>query len=393
MSPTSPIPVLAAVFLALFTVFLIKSQLSVNVKAGRYASIDGLRGYLAFFVFLHHSSVWYFYIQTGHWERPDSGLYDYFGMGSVKIFFMVTGFLFFGKILDSRTNGVDWLRLYVSRFLRIAPLYLVAVAAVFAIVTFQTWGHLNQPVDSLVINGLKWLSLGAFEAPELNGVPAGMIVASVLWTLRYEWFFYLMLPIIAATVGVKSAGKYLFIALLGIIYFYASGMLVSILIPFVTGILAAVLARNTLVQRVATSPLMSPVIILTLAIAVLKFPNPMGAAPIILLSIAFVLIAAGNTLYGAFTSKLSCILGEISFSIYLLHGIFLYVMFKLLIGQEQAKLLSPVQYWLVIAGITPVLIVTCYFTYSRVEHPGVMLTTRWTKSIRSVVQTFSKKSA
>ncbi len=104
MSPTSPIPVLAAVFLALFTVFLIKSQLSVNVKAGRYASIDGLRGYLAFFVFLHHSSVWYFYIQTGHWERPDSGLYDYFGMGSVKIFFMVTGFLFFGKILDKRTN-------------------------------------------------------------------------------------------------------------------------------------------------------------------------------------------------------------------------------------------------------------------------------------------------
>ena len=170
-------------------------------------------------------------------------------------------------------------------------------------------------------------------------------------------------------------------------------MLVSILIPFVTGILAAVLARNTLVQRVATSPLMSPVIILTLAIAVLKFPNPMGAAPIILLSIAFVLIAAGNTLYGAFTSKLSCILGEISFSIYLLHGIFLYVMFKLLIGQEQAKLLSPVQYWLVIAGITPVLIVTCYFTYSRVEHPGVMLTTRWTKSIRSIMQTFSKKSA
>jgi peptidoglycan/LPS O-acetylase OafA/YrhL len=383
MSPTSPIPVLLAVFLALSTVFLLKNTLGITVKAGRFASIDGLRGYLAFLVFLHHSSVWYFFIQSGSWARPDSGLYDYFGMGSVKIFFMVTGFLFFGKILDSRNSGVDWLRLYVSRFLRIAPLYLVAVAAVFAIVAYQTWGQLNQTPGALALNALEWLSLGAFEAPELNGVPAGRIVAHVLWTLRYEWFFYLLLPIIALTAGVKSAAKYVLIALLGIVYFYLSGMVVNTLIPFVTGILAAVLTRNARVQRLAGSQLASAAIILTLVVAVLKFPNPMGPAPIILLSIAFVLIAAGNTMYGVFTSKLSCILGEISFSIYLLHGIFLYVMFNLLIGTERAKLLSPVEYWLVIAGITPVLILTCYFTYTRVEHPGLMLTTRWTNFLRS----------
>ncbi len=390
MSPTSPALALVVIFLALLTVALIKKSFGCAVRAGRYASIDGLRGYLAFFVFLHHSSVWYFYLQTGNWERPGFGLYDYFGMGSIKIFFMVTGFLFFSKILDSKTNGVDWLRLYVSRFLRIAPLYLVAVTAVFFIVAFMTWGTLNQSVGSLSIAILKWLSLGVFEAPSLNGVPAGMIVARVLWTLRYEWFFYMLLPFIAIMAGVKSVGKYLLVPLLGIVYFYASDLLAAILIPFLTGIVAAILARKPIVQRVARSQISSLVIILVLVIAVLRYPDPMGAAPSLLLSIAFVLISAGNMLYGTFSSNLSRLLGEISFSIYLLHGIFLYVMFTLLIVPSGAKLLSPVQYCLVIAGMTPVLILTCYVTYTRIERPGVMLTARCTNYLRTKLQKLTK---
>ena len=116
----------------------------------------------------------------------------------------------------------------------------------------------------------------------------------------------------------------------------------------------------------------------------------MGAAPSLLLSIAFVLISAGNMLYGTFSSNLSRLLGEISFSIYLLHGIFLYVMFTLLIVPSGAKLLSPVQYCLVIAGMTPVLILTCYVTYTRIERPGVMLTARCTNYLRTKLQKLTK---
>jgi hypothetical protein len=46
---------------------------------GRYVSIDGLRGYLAFGVFIHHIPVWYAYSRTRVWEVPQSGPYTNLG--------------------------------------------------------------------------------------------------------------------------------------------------------------------------------------------------------------------------------------------------------------------------------------------------------------------------
>lgn len=99
-----------------------------NVTEHHLQSLDGLRGLLATFVFFHHSMIWYFYIQDGVWQSPPSSLFYYFGSGSVIMFFMITAFLFFSKITsNAHSKEFDWLRLYVSRFLRIAPLYLFAI--------------------------------------------------------------------------------------------------------------------------------------------------------------------------------------------------------------------------------------------------------------------------
>jgi peptidoglycan/LPS O-acetylase OafA/YrhL len=64
----------------------------------RYASLDGLRGYCAFFVFLHHASIWYSYLHTNSWAAPPSHFYNHLGQSGVAIFFMITGFLFFFEI-------------------------------------------------------------------------------------------------------------------------------------------------------------------------------------------------------------------------------------------------------------------------------------------------------
>lgn len=80
------------------------------MEKGRNDSIDGLRGYLAFFVFLHHSLVWYFYIKTGSWNVLDSHFYNHLGQTSVVFFFMITGFLFYAKLLnkDKILTGLDY---------------------------------------------------------------------------------------------------------------------------------------------------------------------------------------------------------------------------------------------------------------------------------------------
>lgn len=100
MDPVSPYPAIAALFLGLACAWCIARRAGGPPEQGRFASIDGLRGYLAFFVFLHHSAIWYFCLRTGQWKVPPSNLYTHFGQSSVAMFFMITGFLFSLKLID-----------------------------------------------------------------------------------------------------------------------------------------------------------------------------------------------------------------------------------------------------------------------------------------------------
>src|SRR5580698_9187138 len=115
MSPLSLIPILPIVGLALLTVSLVSKVVPVQVAEGHYANIDGMRGYLAFFVFLHHSSIWYLQLKYHYWGLPPSNLYSHFGPTSVAMFFMITAFLFCRKLLNAGTKGLDWPKLYIGR--------------------------------------------------------------------------------------------------------------------------------------------------------------------------------------------------------------------------------------------------------------------------------------
>jgi tRNA A-37 threonylcarbamoyl transferase component Bud32 len=77
--------------------------------------IDGLRGYLAFGVFVHHSIITWIFLRTGVIDFPPSNFYSMLGQGSVALFFMITGFLFWSRLLAQGRNH-DWLAFGVSRF-------------------------------------------------------------------------------------------------------------------------------------------------------------------------------------------------------------------------------------------------------------------------------------
>ena len=117
MSPVSLLPILPIILVALATMKLTGSALGIRPAEGRFASIDGLRGYMAFFVFLHHSCIWYFATHGYGWRPPPSNVYSQFGSTSVAVFFMITSFLFFSRLLQARGGVLDWLKLYVSRAL------------------------------------------------------------------------------------------------------------------------------------------------------------------------------------------------------------------------------------------------------------------------------------
>ncbi|MGV8546907.1 acyltransferase family protein, partial [Pseudomonas aeruginosa] len=80
--------------------------------ASRFVTIDGLRGYPALFVFLHHASIWYDYLTDGLGQLAPRRLYADFGQASVALFFMVTGFLFAHEVLQSPGTPIRLLDVY-----------------------------------------------------------------------------------------------------------------------------------------------------------------------------------------------------------------------------------------------------------------------------------------
>jgi peptidoglycan/LPS O-acetylase OafA/YrhL len=389
MDPVSSLPAIASLLVAVATSLFLVKRFGAPPSEGRYASIDGLRGYLAFFVFLHHSCVWYFYLNTGRWELPPSNLYSHFGQSSVVLFFMITGFLFFSKLVAGKTSPIDWGKLFVSRFLRLTPLYVFVVLLLFVIVGYLSGGTANESLSKLMVGAVRWLGFTALGGPNLNGVEdTYVIVAGVMWTLPYEWLFYFSLPLLALTVGVRAPFTYLvlscaIVAAAIILFLTVKHPSIALLFAFLGGIAASVLVLFEPFRKYSKGMVPSFAIVGCLSTAVALYSTPYSPGPLFLLFIAFSLIACGNDLFGFLRSPVSRTIGQMAYSIYLLHGITLFAVFSIFIGTAESKGLSPAEFWFIVVGVTPVLLLLSFSTFCCIERPTMHLTAVFTAWLRS----------
>lgn len=389
MNPVSLFPAVVCLALAVVTANLLLRRFGKPLTHDRFSSLDGLRGYLAFFVFLHHSSIWYFFLRTDQWKVPPSNIYTHFGQSSVALFFMITGFLFFSKLIDGRSKEIDWGMLFVSRFLRLVPLYMFAMLLMFSMIWIITEGTLNEPIVQLVKGGIRWVGFTVLGSPNLNGVPhTSIMVAGVTWSLPYEWFFYFSLPLLALLVGVRAPLIYLALSIAFTYGFVLWGPKIHNIASFGGGIVAAFLVRSDPFRRFAKSVFATVIIIGCIVVTVALFQTAYGVIPLILLTTIFILIACGNTLFGALIHPVSRTIGEMAYSIYLLHGLVLYLAFILLIGIDQSAALSPIEHWAIVALISPALILGSFATYYFIEKPAMQRTkstTAWLRASLSAV--------
>jgi peptidoglycan/LPS O-acetylase OafA/YrhL len=380
MSPFNPLFAMLALAVALGTIRLMPQGVAEPATAGRHGAIDGLRGYLAFFVFLHHSAVWYGYLRSGTWAVPPSRLYTQFGQSSVALFFMITGFLFFSKLLDARRKPLDWTRLYVSRVLRLTPLYLAAMLVLAVVVARLSAFSLQEPLARLFRHAVIWLTFTIVGSSSLNGVAeTNIAVAGVTWSLAYEWFFYLSLPLLGLLLRVMPPIPYLLFSICSLVGIALLKPEAIRLLTFAGGFTAAIVIRMPTLTKHLRGAAAAVVAYGCLAAAALAFPpadrpSPLGLS---LLAVAFIIIAAGNDLGGVLSMRSSRRLGDVSYSLYLLHGLLLFAAFRFVVGFESAASLSTFGHWAVVLCCTPLLVILCCVTYELIELPP----THWAPAV------------
>lgn len=321
----------------------------------RILELDGMRGLAAGAVVLFH----YFYD-----SRPDGTLKWLLGLGwtGVDLFFVLSGFLIVGILLDVRDSPNFFTTFYYRRALRILPIYYLLVAIVFFGLTFFVRSYYGDPPIAWVY----LLFLQNFWSFKTGVLPPEPL--TVTWSLGIEEISYLLLPLIVRVAPRKilvfalAAGVVLLpvVRLILVMGNLTNPMIAGFITrfdPLLMGALCAVLVRskpksNWLVEARS----LHRAALLVLGIAFLVFMSLRNIVPARQLNI--VMNSFGYSLVGCFfsmtllyavlrpSSRLSALfrnkflraIGQISYGLYLYHQL---VWFDL--SRAFARIVGPVE--------------------------------------------------
>jgi len=385
MNVLNPAWLIGPWLLALGTIALLnRLSPSTENQVGRYASIDGLRGHLALAVFIHHGIIWHGYLRTGLWDAPASNLFNQLGQGSVALFFMITAFLFVGKLLDAQGRSIDWGRLYMSRLLRLTPLYLLAMLVMFVLCGIATDWTLHTSASELVHALRRWtfFTIGGFA--DINGLEKTFtVIAGVSWSLPLEWMFYLLLPGLALLLRRQAPIWLSVLAFLAAWGIWAHHKYPWMLAAFAGGGLSAWLCRQPRFTQIARSGQASAGVAACLVLALVTSHTIKDWRPMLALTVAFSLISSGNSLFGALTSGTSRRLGDLAYGLYLLHGLLLYATLTYVIGTPRATTFTAQAHWAWLVALTPLLVALAWLCFRWVEQPCMNLTDDWSRALKA----------
>jgi peptidoglycan/LPS O-acetylase OafA/YrhL len=344
----------------------------------RYKTLDGLRGYLALGVFFHHALMNYYYFEKGYFGVELSRFYDFLGQAAVSFFFMITGFLFWSKSIERKSNLTrsDLKKFYIKRFFRIYPMYWFSLGLVIIVVLFISQFSPKSSFLNLTYELTRLTTLSSFvfingsHGPtSINTISIVPINSSIQWTLVYEVQFYLLLPFLA--IFSKPKSFLLFSTGLILLYFLYPVRHIAIIINFLWGMIAAYVVNQLKAREFKNRWLYGAIILSIFTTVIMNVTGDFLTSPIasFLLFIAFTLIAQGNSLFGLLTTSGARYLGTISYSIYLLHGIVLFLVFHTVDLIFPIKTINAWYFWLITGICGLVVIGVSGITYRLIEEP------------------------
>jgi len=307
-------------------------------------AVDHLRAYAALLIVFYHGLHLFSYRQRfgrdldmEHWLQPSNPLLAALAEGhtAVALFMVLSGFILTVGALE---GGVTWAGFIRNRLLRTYPLFLLMVFAGIATAPQNfSFAAVAQTVFGLGNEA------GAFVAPPFT---------SMLWTIAIEWQFYVVFPLLVAVLAKgwtrQVAGFIAVLLILRLAAVIGGGNAREIsymqifgrLDQFLLGMWAAWFWRTRPLSPRAGGVL-AAVALIAVVLALRGFnaqggwPTTPGwkiAVPTIegALWAAFVLgyVACANAASGLWSRALARI-GEVSYSIYLLHFVVIWSLLRL----------------------------------------------------------------
>lgn len=327
----------------------------------RMSTLDGLRGILALSVMAHHFYITYYWKTAGEWKKPPIILIDNFGGLAVSLFFLITGYLFICKI---KKATVSWKELYLARVKRIVPLYIFS----FLFVLFFTMinSEINAKNSAMFLKWIfEWL---LFKGGNFQEFPSSLVIAGVQWTLTYEWKFYLALPLIFL-IAHKKLPQWMIITLtVGFLFYTLREKSHHLYLLFILCI-PAIRYQDNIKHMIENRLMLTHCSMTLLSFCLLFYTEPYSLIQMMGLSIVFAFIVNGYS-FGVLQHKGLRVLGEISYSIYLLHGLVLYFLFSVInIIDFNSTTLTRYYAWFFLAALC----VACLslLTYKFIEQPFI----------------------
>ena len=206
-------------------------------------------------------------------------------------------------------------------------------------------------------------------------------LAGVTWSIQDEWLFYLSLPVLAFLIAKSRHHLALSSLLLAVplvlveTNFHHAGTapLQTHLMRaalFFAGMVCASLHKAEI--RPALPDWIASCVVVAAIAATLLFPDIYTPGPLLLLGVAFFLIASGCSLWGVLTSRPAIRLGDVSYGVYLLQGLVLAAMFRQAPLRGFA-LSSPWHHWSLALAAMLLLVMLATATHVLIERPGIAL--------------------
>lgn len=309
---------------------LARAGASSNVR-----TMEGLRGFAVSLVFLVH-----YITLIEPWVRHSAPLFAVcetlrsMGNTGVDLFFVLSGYLIYGSYISREQRFIPFIK---RRIVRIYPAFIAVFVLYIAIcATFPSENKIPTP---LLWDGVIYLAQNFLLLPGL--FPVGEPMITVAWSLSYEMFYYLVIPLLIGLFHLRSKrrawriGFFMIIATALVAYSAAYTGPVR-LVMFISGIVLYELTSG----EAAFSPSSSVgfgALIIGLATTLLPMEGSGAyAVKISILFVAFLLLCAScfapknRAINRVFSFTPLRWLGNMSYSYYLLHGLSLKAAFLLL---------------------------------------------------------------